>query len=43
MDVIGGTFHGVGLDYTLESVQAPTQDLIDRTIAIYRAEGLTAH
>jgi len=33
----------LGLTYTLDAVEPPSADLVERTIAIYRAEGLTAY
>jgi len=33
----------LGLDYKLDQVEPPSADLIERTIAIYRGEGLTAY
>jgi pyruvate formate lyase activating enzyme len=33
----------LGLDYTLEQVEPPPADLIERTLAIYRAAGLKAY
>ena len=33
----------LGIKYTLEEVEAPSTDLIERTVAIFRAEGLTAY
>ena len=33
----------LGLDYTLEQVEPPSAELIERTVAIYRAEGLKAY
>jgi pyruvate formate lyase activating enzyme len=33
----------LGLDYTLQDVQPPSRYLIDRTCAIFRAEGLVAY
>jgi pyruvate formate lyase activating enzyme len=33
----------LALDYTLDQVQPPSADLIERTLAIYRAEGLKAY
>jgi pyruvate formate lyase activating enzyme len=36
-------WHKLGLEYTLDQVEPPSADLIERTLAIYRAEGLTAY
>ena len=33
----------LGLDYKLDQVEPPSADLIERTLAIYRGEGLTAY
>jgi len=33
----------LGLDYQLDQVEPPSADLIERTVGIYRAEGLTAY
>jgi pyruvate formate lyase activating enzyme len=33
----------LGLDYKLEHTEPPSNELVERTLAIYRAEGLTAH
>jgi len=33
----------LGLDYKLEHTEPPSHELVERTLAIYRAEGLTAH
>jgi pyruvate formate lyase activating enzyme len=33
----------LGLKYTLEDVEPPSNELIERTVAIFRAEGLTAY
>jgi pyruvate formate lyase activating enzyme len=33
----------LGLDYKLEHVEPPSNELIERTLGIYRAEGLTAY
>ena len=33
----------LGLNYTLDAVEPPSVDLVERTVAIYRAEGLTAY
>jgi pyruvate formate lyase activating enzyme len=33
----------LGLNYTLDSVEPPSVDLVERTVAIYRAEGLRAY
>ena len=33
----------LGIKYTLEEVVPPSTDLIERTVAIFRAEGLTAY
>jgi pyruvate formate lyase activating enzyme len=33
----------LGLDYTLDEVEPPSNDLVQRTIAIFRNEGLTAY
>jgi pyruvate formate lyase activating enzyme len=33
----------LGLDYTLDQVEPPSADLIERTLAAYRAEGLKAY
>lgn len=33
----------LGLEYTLDQIEPPPADLIERTLAIYRAEGLTAY
>jgi pyruvate formate lyase activating enzyme len=33
----------LGLDYKLDQVEPPSADLIERTLAIYRAEGLKAY
>jgi pyruvate formate lyase activating enzyme len=35
-------WHKLGMEYSLEQTLPPTQELIDRTIAIYRAWGLNA-
>jgi len=35
-------WHKLGMDYTLEQTSPPSQELIDRTIEIYRARGLNA-
>ena len=32
----------LGLDYTLQDVESPSNDLVERTCALFRAEGLTA-
>jgi len=36
-------WHKLGLNYTLDAVQPPSPDLVERTVAIFRAEGLTAY
>jgi pyruvate formate lyase activating enzyme len=33
----------LGIKYTLDSVEAPSADLIERTLALFRAEGLKAY
>ena len=33
----------LGLNYTLDAVETPSDELVERTIAIFRAEGLTAY
>jgi hypothetical protein len=33
----------LGIPYTLEEKQPPTNELIDRTIAIYKSEGLVTY
>ena len=33
----------LGLDYKLDQLEPPSAELIDRTLAIYRAEGLKAY
>jgi pyruvate formate lyase activating enzyme len=33
----------LGLDYKVDQLEPPSAELIDRTLAIYRAEGLTAY
>jgi pyruvate formate lyase activating enzyme len=36
-------WHRLGLTYTLENTEAPSNDLLQRTIAVFRAEGLTTY
>ena len=36
-------WHKLGLEYTLDQIEPPSADLIERTLAIYRAEGLKAY
>jgi pyruvate formate lyase activating enzyme len=33
----------LGLDYTLDEVEPPSSDLVERTLSIFRAEGLKAY
>ena len=33
----------LGLNYTLSDVTPPTDDLIEKIVGIFHAEGLTAH
>jgi len=35
-------WHRLNLNYTLEEAQPPPADLVERTLAIFRNEGLTA-
>ena len=36
-------WHALGLSYTLESSQPPSQELVEKTLAIFRKRGLTAY
>jgi pyruvate formate lyase activating enzyme len=33
----------LGIKYTLDSVDSPSADLVERTLALFRAEGLKAY
>jgi pyruvate formate lyase activating enzyme len=36
-------WHALGIPYTLESSQPPSQELVEKTLAIFRERGLTAY
>jgi pyruvate formate lyase activating enzyme len=36
-------WHKLGLKYTLEDLDPPANDLVERTVAIYRSKGLVAY